>query len=233
MHKICSSCNEFLSLENYSKRKGTPDGLNGRCKQCIKVYMAKQHLRRRNRPENIEKRKLRQEQVLTRKQNRVSDFNKKEYMKQYRSLNREHLVEVSRKRYDTLKDDPLFKLNEKLRKAEFYSLNKDKYRAQEAKRNFMENASKLKCLKSGDLEDIRVYYFVSKELSKLHEIGYNVDHIVPLNNKLVCGLHVPWNLRVLTEKENKSKGNKFIVELGIDYSAEWYRKHGYQGPFKT
>ena len=233
MHKICSTCSRLLSLENYSKRKGTPDGLNGRCKECIKTYMAKQHLERRNRPENIEKRRLRSAEVLLRKQNKVSTFDKKKYNQHYRSLNREHLVNVSKERYNSLKDDPLFKLNEKLRKSEFYYLNKDKYRAREAKRNFMEKTAKLKCLSSEDLEDIRIYYFVSKELSKLYGIGYNVDHIVPLNNKLVCGLHVPWNLKVLTEKENKSKGNKFNEEFGIDYSAEWYRKYGYQGPFKT
>jgi 5-methylcytosine-specific restriction endonuclease McrA len=39
---------------------------------------------------------------------------------------------------------------------------------------------------------------------------YVVDHIIPLRGKLVSGLHVPWNLAVITREENHIKANKLI-----------------------
>jgi 5-methylcytosine-specific restriction endonuclease McrA len=51
---------------------------------------------------------------------------------------------------------------------------------------------------------------MAKELQWLSDDELQVDHIIPLAGKNVCGLHVPWNLRVITGRENRKKYNKIV-----------------------
>lgn len=79
--------------------------------------------------------------------------------------------------------------------------NKEKVYAE----NALRRAKKLKATPAWvDKEGLKKVYMDCPE-------GYEVDHIVPLNSNLVCGLHVPWNLQYLTREENLRKNNKFNV----------------------
>lgn len=86
--------------------------------------------------------------------------------------------------------------------------NPDKVRASKAK----VRASKLdrmpKWLSRIQLIEIKCIYLKCVKITKQTGILHHVDHIIPLHGKNVSGLHVPWNLQILTAKDNQSKSNK-------------------------
>lgn len=80
--------------------------------------------------------------------------------------------------------------------------------AREAFRRAQKLNATPKWLTKDQLDDIKVLYLKRHILKVLTGIIYHVDHVVPLINENVCGLHVPWNLQLLPWDENLSKGNK-------------------------
>jgi hypothetical protein len=60
-----------------------------------------------------------------------------------------------------------------------------------------------------NLRVIEMFYLHARHLSETTGEPHHVDHIIPLRNKWVCGLHVEHNLQVLTGAENVKKLNRF------------------------
>jgi hypothetical protein len=64
-----------------------------------------------------------------------------------------------------------------------------------------------------DADSMRSYYETAIGLGMLLGEWYEVDHIVPLQSKFVCGLHCASNLRVIPAIENSSKGNRYWPDM--------------------
>lgn len=60
-----------------------------------------------------------------------------------------------------------------------------------------------------DWKEIWKFYYLAQVMTKKTGIPHQVDHIVPIKGKNVSGLHVHWNLQVITAAENRTKKNKF------------------------
>lgn len=62
-----------------------------------------------------------------------------------------------------------------------------------------------------DRDQLKLIYIEAGERSVREGIEYHVDHIIPLRGELVCGLHTPANLQILTKHDNLKKGRKYQV----------------------
>ena len=60
---------------------------------------------------------------------------------------------------------------------------------------------------------IEEIYDLARLRTKFLGKRYEVDHIVPLNSPLVCGLHVEQNLQVIPATENRSKHNRHWPDM--------------------
>jgi hypothetical protein len=89
------------------------------------------------------------------------------------------------------------------RVAVYRANNPEKLLARNARQRAQKNNATPSWLTKEDHHEILKFYTEAQRLK------HHVDHIVPLKGKNVTGLHVPWNLQVLSPTENLRKQNRF------------------------
>lgn len=140
---------------------------------------------------------------------RTSGFNCIECEKEYQAENEEKIKQIKRDYVERNKELHNARGREWDRKnpeyskqysREYHKRFPHKSRINANKRRYRELNATPQWFSNNDVDYI---YYIAKS------IGFNVDHIIPIKNDTVCGLNVRENLGLLTEVENKSKGNKF------------------------
>ena len=144
---------------------------------------------------------------------KASQEKRKEYFKQYGESDAGQ--KAKREYYERNKDAVIARAN--ARPLEDRRMHREKYKAQNpelykaytsVRRRRHKNATPAWITKEQKAK-MRELYLLAMQLTRTTGEQYVVDHIVPLINPIVCGLHVPWNLRVITQEENLAKSNKF------------------------
>lgn len=227
--KTCGKCGQELPLDQFHKGNGT-HGRASYCKSCVKKYRA----------EN--KQRLNAASTKWRKGNSeyAKDYyaankeHRQEQNREYAAANREAARERSNR---WRKENPERK---KQQMAEYYQQNRERELAKSKERH--QNNRKANCNRSkkwrednparvaaniakrradekqatpnwADLAAIRVTYEEARITTENSGVLHQVDHTIPLNSDVVCGLHCETNLRVITADENNSKNNKLIEDL--------------------
>jgi hypothetical protein len=130
------------------------------------------------------------------------------YEKDYYAENRERILQRQKRWRE---ENP-----EKSKKAtrRWASANKELIAEKRARRRASKRQATPPWLTNEHREQMEAIYARCFEAEELTGIKHHVDHIHPLVHPLLCGLHVPWNLQVITAEENLRKGNR--IEIGLE-----------------
>jgi hypothetical protein len=185
--KVCTGCEAEKDVGEYNKQKGGKHGVMAECKCCRSRRFAQYYTA------NKEAEAERSKAYCRANREAVA-----EQKKAYKKANKEAVAE-QKKAYRKNNKEALAKQTAAYRKANPHLVN-----ALNAKRR----ATKLKATPAwSNKEHIESLYLIA---SINREAGYDlhVDHIVPLQSDLVCGLHCEANLQLLPAINNSSKGNR-------------------------
>jgi hypothetical protein len=181
--KFCKHCNKQKELEEMAKSKAYKDGYRNECRSCrAKLFKAwtKSSIKRQ-----AYNKQYRQENA--------KKFNDPEYAKRYYQEHKERLDKENKKWAKNNREQS------NLIKRNWRKLNPKQHRKTQAARR----ARLLKATpKWADLEKIKQVYLNCPS-------NMEVDHVIPLKGKNICGLHIETNLQYLSKSDNCKKGNKF------------------------
>lgn len=208
--KHCVKCDWNKPVNEFGKDRNRKDGLNVYCGLCVRENSA---IFRSNNPEKSRESsaKYRHKNPEKRKESvrRYCDDNKGRLNKIAAQYRKDH---PDKRRKTIAKYNANHRYSVRARNAEWAARNPGKRTAKASKYR----AKKLQAMPSwADNQYIEDLYSNCREAEHMFgaiglDVKFNVDHIIPLQSDLVCGLHTEDNLQILSALENSIKGNHFI-----------------------
>lgn len=180
--KRCSRCKQQKDLSCFNKLRSAKDGLSYKCRLCAKEIKAIDWRK------NPEKRKA--------------------AVKKWKLENPEKAKEAERIRTNRWNEK-----NRDTRRAmtkKWFSANPGIKAFYAASRRSAIRRQSIP-LTEEQIAEINSIYYRAKIISEETGIIHHVDHIIPLKAKGCSGLHVPWNLQIITAQENFQKNNSIPI----------------------
>lgn len=193
--KVCSKCDSAFpaTSEYFHTDKQKPDGLRPDCKACAGLRRRSVYLRRREK--EIEK------------------------TKEYARSQPELTAERSHQRYIRSRERPGIIEMRRLKAKEWRNLNIDRARSYDREwvhKNRGAHVAKCALARARRRKAAPAWLSADhkRQMRDIYRdaahLGAHVDHIIPIKGETVCGLHVPWNLQILSPKDNLQKGNRLV-----------------------
>lgn len=223
--KICRTCSETKSLDDFypKSRKtkgGTVWGHMTHCKKCYSEINRQKYLKKAEARRDQQRRRYQENRETFVERSRLYREENQEKVratkKQYRERNKDKILDANRKyrAENRNKVRDYWKTYRKENEADIRSWRKKNshyFAAHSAMRRASKQNATPAWLTADQHKNMSDQYWLAKDASSVSDTLYHVDHIVPLNNEHVCGLHVPWNLQILPADLNIAKYNSFAL----------------------
>jgi hypothetical protein len=217
--RTCTVCKETKPLSEFHKDPRGKFGTRARCKACETESV------RKWRAENREHFLSSQKEYREANKGHAKEYREKNKerdsvtQRNWRTKNKEHKKQVHLKWLAANKDRKIAYIKEWHKKnpdrkrhysKRYDSLNRATRNNALAKRRSMQKDACPAWLTAIQKAQIREFYDIAIARSFQTGIQYHVDHIHPLQGENFRGLHVPWNLQIITANENLAKCNKLM-----------------------